>query len=212
MINVFLVDDHALFRQGLKLVLGHSPEIRVVAEAASYGEAVAQLRSCHVDVLIVDLSLPGRDGIDLIAFVRSVHPAIAILVLTMHAEEEYAARALRAGAAGYLTKDSTGTHVIAAIGRVAAGSSYMCPRIAESLAMRVGRGSGHALPHTALSDREYKVFEMLVQGNSITGIARELSLSSKTVSTHKMRLLRKMSMRSETDLVRYAMAHQLGVL
>jgi len=212
MINVFLVDDHALFRQGLKLVLGHNPEIRVVGEASSYGEAVEYLRNRHVDVLVVDLSIPGRDGLDLITFVRSAHPAIGILVLTMHAEEEYAARALRAGAAGYLTKDSTGEHVIAAVGRVAAGSSYMCPRIAESLALRVGRGSGNALPHTGLSDREYKVFEMLVQGNSITGIARELSLSSKTVSTHKMRLLRKMSMRSETDLVRYAMEHQLGVL
>jgi len=212
MINVFLVDDHALFRQGLKLVLGHNPEIRVVGEASSYGEAVEHLRNRHVDVLVVDLSIPGRDGLDLIAFVRSAHPAIGVLVLTMHAEEEYAARALRAGAAGYLTKDSTGENVIAAVGRVAAGSSYMCPRIAESLALRVGRGSGNALPHTVLTDREYKVFEMLVQGNSITGIARELSLSSKTVSTHKMRLLRKMSMRSETDLVRYAMEHQLGVL
>jgi DNA-binding NarL/FixJ family response regulator len=212
MINVFLVDDHALFRQGLKLVLRHSPEIRVVGDAASYGEAVEQLRNADVDVLVADLSIPGRDGLDLIAYVRAAHPAVAILVLTMHAEEEYAARALRAGAAGYLTKDSTGEHVIAAVARVAAGSSYMCPRIAESLALRVGRSNGHGPPHTALSDREYKVFEMLVQGNSITGIARELSLSAKTVSTHKMRLLRKMSMRSETDLVRYAMEHQLGVL
>jgi DNA-binding NarL/FixJ family response regulator len=212
MINVLLVDDHALFRQGLKLVLGRSPEIRVVGEAASYGEAIEKLRNSDVEVLIADLSIPGRDGLDLITYVRSVHPAIAILVLTMHAEEEYAARALRAGAAGYLTKDSTGEHVIAAVGRVAAGSTYMCPRIAESLALRVGRANGSALPHTVLSDREYKVFEMLVQGNSITGIARELSLSAKTVSTHKMRMLRKMSMRSETDLVRYAMEHQLGVL
>jgi DNA-binding NarL/FixJ family response regulator len=212
MINVFLVDDHALFRQGLKLVLGHSTEIRVVGEASSYGEAVEQLRQCHADVLIADLSIPGRDGLELISYVRSAHPSIAILVLTMHAEEEYAARALRAGAAGYLTKDSTGEHVIAAVGRVAAGSSYMCPRVAESLALRVGRANGNTLPHTGLTGREYKVFEMLVQGNSITGIARELSLSAKTVSTHKMRLLRKMSMRSETDLVRYAMQHQLGVL
>src|SRR5262249_24880730 len=151
MINVLLVDDHALFRQGLKLVLGHSPEIRVVGEAASYGDAVDQLRSCFADVLVVDLSIPGRDGIDLIAYVRSAHPDIAILVLTMHAAEEYAARALRAGAAGYLTKDSTGEHVITAVRRVAAGSSYMCPRIAESLALRVGRGGRDALPHTALS-------------------------------------------------------------
>jgi DNA-binding NarL/FixJ family response regulator len=212
MINVFLVDDHALFRHGLKLVLGQSREIHVVGEAACYGEAVEKLRGGHVDVLAVDLSLPGRDGIDLIAYLRSAHPGIAILVLTMHDEEEYAARALRAGAAGYLTKDSTADHVIAAVNRVAAGGSYMCPRIAENLALRVGRGSGDALPHTALSGREYKVFEMLVQGNSITGIARELSLSSKTVSTHKMRLLRKMSMRSENELVRYAVKHQLGVL
>lgn len=212
MFNVFLVDDHALFLQGLKLILGRNPEIRVVGEASGYGEAVEQLRNCHVDVLIVDLSIRGRDGIDLIAYVSSAHPEIAILVLTMHAEDEYAVRALRAGAAGYLTKESTGEHVVAAIGRVAAGSTYMCPRIAESLALRIGRGSGNLLPHTALSDREYKVFEMLVKGNSITGIARELSLSSKTISTHKMRLLRKMSMRSETDLVRYAMEHQLGVL
>jgi len=212
MIDVFLVDDHALFRQGLKLVLGRSPDIRVIGEASGYGEAVEQLRNREVDVLVVDLSIRGRDGIDLIAYVASAHPEVAILVLTMHAEDEYAARALRAGASGYLTKDSTGEHVVAAITQLAAGGTYMCPRIAESLALRFGRGNGNELPHTALSDREYKVFEMLVKGNSITGIARELSLSSKTISTHKMRLLRKMSMRSETDLVRYAMEHRLGVL
>lgn len=212
MINVFLVDDHALFRHGLKLVLGQSSEVHIAGEAASYGEALEKLRQTHVDVLALDLSIPGRDGIDLIGCVRSAHPSIAILVITMHDEEEYAARALRAGAMGYLTKDSSAEHVIAAVSRVAAGSSYMCPRIAERLAMRVGKGTSDAPPHTGLSDREYKVFEMLVQGNSITGIARELSLSSKTVSTHKMRLLRKMSMRSETELVRYALKHQLGSL
>jgi DNA-binding NarL/FixJ family response regulator len=212
MIEVLLVDDHALFRQGLRGLLGCAADIRVVAEASSYPQAVDMLRTNRVDVLVTDLSLPGRDGIDLITYVKSVRPAIEILALSMHEDEEHATRALKCGALGYVTKSSTSEDLISAIRRVAIGRTYVCPSISENLMMRFTRNVSEAAPHTSLSDREFRIFEMLVQCQTTTKIARELSLSVKTISTHKTRLLNKMGLRHQGELVRYAIEHKLAGL
>ncbi len=209
MIRLLIADDHLMFRQGIRGLLADQEDMQVVAEAANYGEVMNALRSHEFEVAVVDLSMPGRDGIEMITHVKALRPALRILVLTMHHEEQYAARALRAGANGYLTKGSAAEQLVTAIRRLATGGEYVCADVAERLALEYGRNDSADRPHTRLSNREYRVFEMLVAGKTGSEIARELSLSAKTVSTHKMRLLRKMNLRSQTELVRYAIAHGL---
>ena len=209
MIKVLLVDDHALFRQGLREVLAKASDIRVSAEAGSYAQAIEMLRVNDVNVVVADLSMPGRDGIDLISHVRTSSPEVAILVLTMHEDSEYAARALRSGAAGYMTKASTSEDLISAIRRIASGRSYVSPIVSENLMERFTRTDSETPPHTTLSLREFRIFELLVQCQTTTRIARELSLSVKTVSTHKTRLLKKMGLQHQGELVRYAIEHKL---
>jgi two-component system invasion response regulator UvrY len=210
MIKVLLVDDHALFRQGLREVLAKAPDIRVSAEAGSYAQAIEMLRANDINVVVADLSMPGRDGIDLISHVKTSSPEVSILVLTMHEDSEYAARALRAGASGYVTKASTSDDLISAIRRIASGRSYVSPSVSENLMERFTRSDSEMPPHTTLSHREFRIFELLVQCQTTTGIARELSLSVKTVSTHKTRLLKKMGLQHQGELVRYAIEHKLA--
>jgi two-component system, NarL family, invasion response regulator UvrY len=209
MIKVMLVDDHALFRQGLREVLAKASDIRVSAEAGSYAQAIEMLRVNDVNVVVADLSMPGRDGIDLISHVRTSSPEVAILVLTMHEDSEYAARALRSGASGYMTKASTSEDLVSAIRRIASGRSYVSPSVSENLMERFTRSDSETPPHTTLSHREFRIFELLVQCQTTTRIARELSLSVKTVSTHKARLLKKMGLQHQGELVRYAIEHKL---
>ena len=210
MIRLLLVDDHALFRQGLKGLLVAAPDIRVVAEAGSYAQALEMLRVNQVNVVVADLSMPGRDGIDLVSHIKGSDPAISILVLTMHEDCEYATRALRAGASGYMTKASTSEELVSAIRRIASGRTHVSPSVSESLMLRFTRGDADAPPHTTLSHREFRIFELLVQCQTTTRIARELSLSVKTVSTHKTRLLKKMGLQHKGELVRYAIEHKLA--
>jgi len=209
MIRVLLVDDHALFRQGLKGLLGGAPDIRVVAEAGSYAHAIEMLRSNDISVVVADLSMPGRDGIDLITHIKVINPAVLVLVLTMHEDCEYATRALRVGASGYMTKASTSEELVSAIRRIASGRSYVCPSISENLMLRFTRSDSETPPHAMLSQREFRIFELLVRCQTTTHIARELSLSVKTVSTHKTRLLKKMGLHHQGELVRYAIEHNL---
>jgi len=209
MIRTLLVDDHALFRQGLKGLLSTAPDIRVVAEAGSYAQAIEMLRANDVNVVVADLSMPGRDGIDLISHIKVVNPAISVLVLTMHEDCEYAARALRSGASGYMTKASTSEELVSAIRRIASGRSYVCPSISENLMLRFTRTDSETPPHATLSHREFRIFELLVRCQTTTRIANELSLSVKTVSTHKTRLLKKMGLQHQGELVRYAIEHNL---
>jgi DNA-binding NarL/FixJ family response regulator len=209
-IRILLVDDHALFRQGLKGLLASAPDLRVVAEAGSYSQAIEMLRTNDVSVVVADLSMPGRDGIDLISHIKGANPSVVILVLTMHEDCEYATRALRSGALGYMTKAATSDELVSAIRRIASGRSYVCPSVSESLMLRFTRSDSDAPPHSALSHREFRIFELLVQCQTTTRIARELSLSVKTVSTHKTRLLKKMGLRHQGELVRYAIEHKLA--
>ncbi len=208
MIRILIADDHTIMREGLKRILDGAEDITVVGEATDGFETLAQVRKGGFDLLMLDLSMPGRSGVELIRQIKDEVPKLPILVLTMHEEEQYAVRAIRAGARGYLTKESAGTQLITAIRRVAAGRPYISNEVAEQLAIDV-MPSSEDLPHKELSNREFEVFTFLVGGKSITEIADMLHLSAKTVSTHKTRILQKMAMNSLAEMVQYAVAHHL---
>jgi DNA-binding NarL/FixJ family response regulator len=209
MIRVVIADDHTILREGLRQLLGAEADIEVVAEAADGHEVLARVRSLDFDLLLLDMSMPGKSGIDLIKQVKSEEPKLRVLVLSMHEEIQYAVRAIKAGASGYVTKDSAGTQLVTAIRRVAAGGAFITPEVAEQLALGAMPGA-EGLPHTRLSDREFEVFQRLVAGETVTDIASRLNLSGKTVSTHKARLMAKLGVDNQADLVRYAMKHGLS--
>jgi len=206
MIRVLVADDHQLVRDGLKQLLIAASGIEVVAEAANGEEALAAARQAAPDVALLDMSMPGLSGIDLIKRLRAAHPAVRILVLSMHGERQYAARALKAGASGYLTKDSASEQLVSALRKVAAGGIYMTDAAAVSL---VGGAAGDAPAHERLSDREFEILRLLAAGESPTGIAERLHLSVKTVSTHKAHILEKMRLENTADLVQYALQNGL---
>ena len=208
MIRVVVADDHTLMREGLKRILHGAEDIEVIGEAVDGFETLALVRRGGFDLLLMDLSMPGRSGVDLIRQIKDEAPKLPLLVLTMHEEEQYAVRAIRAGALGYLTKESAGTQLISAIRKVAIGRPYISMEVAEQLAIDA-MPARQDMPHKSLSDREFEVFNLLVSGKSITEIAEMLHLSVKTVSTHKTRILQKMSSHSLAELVQYAVAHGL---
>ncbi|MEO8441294.1 MAG: response regulator transcription factor [Betaproteobacteria bacterium] len=208
MTRIVIADDHTMVREGLKQVLAAAGDLTVIAEAQNGAEVMQRVRELDFDVLLLDMSMPGKSGIELIKQVHSEKPKLRIFVLSMHEEEQYAVRALKAGAAGYLTKESASDLLVAAIRKVAAGGAYITSTVAEQFAL--GAMADTTGPrHAALSDREYQVFEMLVAGKSITDIAGRLNLSVKTVSTHKARIMQKMYMTNNAELVRYAINHNL---
>jgi DNA-binding NarL/FixJ family response regulator len=200
-IRVLLADDHTLVREGLRQLLGATADIRVEGEAANGDEALALVKANDYDLAVLDMSMPGLSGIELIRRLRLEKPRLRLLVLSMHGEAQYAARALKAGAAGYLTKDSASAQLVGAIRKVAAGGVHISEAAAAQL---IGTAQSDASPHTRLSNREFEVFRLLVAGRGPTEIADQLHLSVKTVSTHKTRILEKMGMGSTADLVRYA--------
>ena len=200
-IRVILADDHTLVREGLRQLLGATADIRVEGEAANGDEALALVKANDYDLAVLDMSMPGLSGIELIKRLRLEKPRLRLLVLSMHGEAQYAARALKAGAAGYLTKDSASAQLVGAIRKVAAGGVHISEAAAAQL---VGTPQTDASPHTRLSNREFEVFRLLVAGRGPTEIAEQLRLSVKTVSTHKTRIFEKMGMDSTADLVRYA--------
>ncbi|WMW82284.1 response regulator transcription factor [Undibacterium cyanobacteriorum] len=208
MIRLLIADDHTIMREGLKRILDGIEDIQVIGEAIDGHDTITKLRSLTLDVLLLDLSMPGRSGVDLIHQVRNEFPKLPILILTMHEEEQYAVRAIRAGANGYLTKESAGTQLVTALRKVASGRPYISIEVAEQLAMSAMAGSTE-VPHTALSDREFEVFQLLAKGKSITEIGELLHLSVKTVSTHKTRIMQKMGLNSISELVQYAINHKL---
>ena len=208
MIRVLLADDHAIVRAGLKELLTATGDLQVVGEATNGQEALAAVRKGGFEVLVLDMSMPGRSGIELIKLVKAERPALRVLVLSMHSEEQYAVRAVRAGASGYLTKETAAEELVSAIRRVAGGGAYVTPETAERLVRDAGAGAEREA-HKKLSDREYEVFRMIVSGKSVTDIAGVLNLSVKTISTHKSRILEKMALATQADLVRYAVEHGL---
>jgi DNA-binding NarL/FixJ family response regulator len=207
MIRVVLADDHRIVRAGLKEILADTEDIEVVGEATNGHEVMARVRESAFDVLVLDMSMPGRSGIELIRQVKGEKSGVRVLVLSMHSEEQYAVRALKAGAAGYLTKDSAADQLVAVIRRIAGGGAYVTPETAQRLALGLDATEGP--PHASLSDRELQVFHMIAAGKSVSEVAATLTLSVKTVSTHKTRIMQKLNVGNQTELIRYAMRHRL---
>ena len=208
MIRIVIADDHTLMREGLKRIFEGNDEITVVGEAIDGFSVISQVRKGGFDMLLLDLSMPGRSGIDLIRQIRTEAPKLPILVLTMYEEEQYAVRSIRAGAQGYLTKECAGDQLVNAIKKVASGRPYISMEVAEQLALGIMTPEKE-MPHTQLSDREFEVFNLLASGKSITDIGAQLHLSVKTVSTHKSRILTKMGMHSLAEIVQYAVTQNL---
>lgn len=208
MIRIVLADDHAILREGLKQVLRTQGDLEIVAEAQDGHEVMSRVRDLDFDVLVLDMSMPGKSGIELIKQVRAEKPKLRILILSMHEERQYAIRAIRAGASGYLTKESASRQLVEAIRKVAGGGAFISAEVAEQLA-HSAMPHAEGPPHASLSDREYQVFQLLVSGRSVSDIAGQLNLSVKTVSTHKARLMEKMGLANQTELVHYAIRHRL---
>jgi DNA-binding NarL/FixJ family response regulator len=206
--RVLIADDHAIVREGLRRILATDPDFVVLGEAKDSHEVVAAARAGGFDVLLLDLSMPGRSGIELVRQVKAERPEVRVLVLSMFDEQQYAERAIRAGASGYLTKDTASTQLLAALRKIASGGLFITPAVAEALAVGL-QTADREFPHKRLSDREYEVFLLLAAGDSLTAIAQRLHLSVKTVSTHKTNILEKMKLGSLAELVRYAIAHDL---
>ncbi|HEX7140252.1 MAG TPA: response regulator transcription factor [Vicinamibacterales bacterium] len=209
MIRIAIADDHAIVRKGLRQIIADRNDLRVSGEAASADELLSLLRSHPFDVVVLDLTFGARDGIDLVKTIKSEFPRLRVLILSMHAEDLFALRALRAGARGYVQKESAPEELLTAIRRIAAGGTYVSAAMAERMAQEVVQGGADRLPHERLSDREFEVFRLLGNGKSVTEIAHSLNLSVKTVSTHRTRILEKTGLRTNADVVQYVHSHQL---
>lgn len=208
MIRLLIADDHAIVREGLRKILSQTSDITVEAEAASGHEVLDQLRRTEFDALCLDLSMPSPSGIELVKRIRGEYPKLPILVLSMHSEGLFAARALKAGASGYLTKDQGSDMLVGAIRKIAAGRRFIDPELVDELVFD-NVLSDELQPHERLSDREFEILVMIARGDALTDIADRLFLSAKTISTYKTRAMQKLGLANHTELVRYAIDHQL---
>jgi two-component system, NarL family, invasion response regulator UvrY len=208
MIKVLLADDHALLRGSLKQLLDDTGFVQVVAQAGEYSEIMKAMTANTVDLAILDISMPGKNGVDIVKILKDKYPALKILMLSMHPEDQYAVRCLKAGASGYLTKNTAPEKLVDAIQVIAAGRKYITPELAESLASHLTEDSEKPL-HATLSDREFQTIRMIAAGKKLSEIADELSLSPKTVSVYRARILEKMRMKTNGELTRYALENGL---
>lgn len=206
MIRIVVADDHAVVREGLKSIVTSAEDMVVVGEAADGVHVMQQVRGIDFDMLVLDLSMPGRSGMELIKLVRSEKPKLRILVLSMHEELQYAVRAIKSGASGYLTKESAPTQLIQVLRKIASGGVFISSDVAEQLAMGALHCNRTAV-HERLTEREFEVFRLIAFGTSVTEIAGRLNLSAKTISTHKANLMQKMSLKNQSELIRYAIRH-----
>ena len=208
-IRVLIADDHAIVRQGLRQILSDTPDLTVAGEAENGVQAVQMVRAGDWDVVLMDVSMPDRNGIDALKLIKKEFPRLPVLTLSMYPEEQYAIRALKAGAAGYLTKQSAPELLVTAIRQVASGKKYVSPSLAEELANAIGDDSERP-PHEKLSDREYQTLCMIASGKTPAEIAEALNLSVKTVSVYRARLLEKMNLRNNAELTHYGLKHGLA--
>ena len=206
--NIVIADDHTVVRQGLKQILAAEPDMLVVGEAKNFGETLEVVRTLDWDVLILDYSMPGGNGLHVLKEIKHAYPRRPVLILSMHPEDAIAISALRAGAAGYINKECASEELTVAIRKAVSGKKYVSASLAEKLALELEEGS-EGLPHESLSDREYRVMWLIASGKSITNIADELILSPNTVSTYRIRILKKLKLENNSDLVRYAVKHGL---
>ena len=208
MTRIFVADDHSVVREGLKRIIDEIPEMVVAGEARNGDETLEKVISLECDMVLLDISMPGRNGFDIMRELQAQKPDLRILMLSMHPEEQYAVRALRAGASGYLNKESTSQELITAIQKVATGGRYISSSLAEMLAFNL-TGNKEDMPHESLSDREYQVFCMIAEGKTVKQIAEELMLGIKTISTYRQRVMEKMRMENNAEIIRYAVRKQL---
>ena len=208
MIRVLVADDHAVVRRGVVQILADSPHIVVAGEASCGSEVLRAVRENDYDIILLDIAMPGGSGLEVLKQLHSLRPDVQVLILSMYPEKQYAMRALRAGAAGYLTKDSAPDELVDAIDRIARGDKYITRSLAQELASELGGNADKEL-HEALSDREYQVMRLLAAGNSVSEIAAQLSLSVKTVSTYRTRILEKLDLKTTAEIMHYALARGL---
>ncbi len=206
--KVLIADDHAVVRQGLQQIIKDSGDMVVVGEATTAADVLPKVRALRPDVLILDLTLPGKSGLDILHDLKSERIRVGVLVLSMHGEELFAVRTLRAGAMGYLSKGTAPEEILQALRSIAAGKPFISAKTAEALTLTVGRRQGE-LPHELLSNREYEVFLLLASGNTLTEIANKLSVNSKTISTYKKRIMQKMGLHAVSEFTQYALHHGL---
>jgi DNA-binding NarL/FixJ family response regulator len=208
MIRILLVDEHVVVRDGVKKIFDEQPGEAVFGEASTVQEALHLIRAGSWDVMVLDISLGQRSGLDVLQEAKQLRPRLPVLILTMHAEEQYARRAFRAGAAGYITKDSSRAELVTAINKVSAGGKYVSPALAEKLVFDMARVE-NGPPHEALSQREFEVLRLIASGKMISEIAELLSLSERTISTYRAHILEKMSMKTNAELTHYAIKNSL---
>ena len=207
MLRILIADDHPVVRKGLRQIISETPDMIVADEATNGWEVLSKISAGDYDVVLLDITMPGKDGMDVLTQLKYEKPKLAVLMVSMHPEEQFAIRALRAAASGYLTKESAPDELVNAIWKVSAGGRYVTPSLAEKLAFMVQKVE--QLPHETLSDREYQVMRLIASGKTITDIARELSLSVKTISTYRTRVLEKMKMKNNAELTHYAIKNRL---
>ena len=207
-IRVLLADDHTMFREGVKQVLSNTPDVVVVGEASDAAQALEKAHRLKCDVVVLDISMPGRDGIEVLKQLKQMHPQHHVLILSMYPEDQYAFRAIKAGASGYLTKSKASSALIEAIRKVASGRKYISAEVAEQLAIDLESDTDKPL-HQKLSDREYQVMCMIASGKAVNEIAKDLALSVSSVSTMRSRILGKFRMKTNAEITRYALKHDL---
>ena len=208
MLKLLVVDDHAIVRLGLRQILESEDPGWHVEEAENGREALRKIRDAYWDVVVLDISMPGRNGLEVLKQLRRERSRLPVLILSMHAEEHYAVRVIRAGASGYLTKETAMDNLVAAVRALASGKRFITPSVAERLAVELG-GNYDLVRHQSLSDREYQVFRLIASGKTVTDIGHELSLSVKTISTHRARIMKKMNFRNNAELTHYAIKNAL---
>ncbi len=206
--SIIIADDHPVVRAGLRQILVESGEIRRIAEACDGQDLLEKLKKNRFDIILLDITMPGRNGLEILKELRVLYPSIPVLVLSVHPEEQYALRVIRSGAAGYLTKETAPENLLEAVRRILGGKKYITQEIAEILAASLDERGGVA-PHLRLSDREFETFRMIALGKSLTDIAGEMFLNVKTISTYRRRILDKMNMKSTAELVNYAVKNGL---
>lgn len=209
MYKILIADDHEVVRLGLKLLISEESDMTVTKEAATAHDALASVRKENFDAVVLDITLPGKNGVDLIKELLRVRLALPVLVLTIHPEEQYARRMFKAGAKGYLTKGSPGKEIIRAIRKICGGGTYVSESLAKQLDMDRMFGTASP-PHAGLSDREFQVLTLIASGKTVTEVAEQLSLSAKTISTYRVRILQKMRMHTNAELTRYAISNKLA--
>ena len=208
MIKILMVDDHAIVREGLQRIIDDTSGINIVAEASNGEEAIKMIKKLDLDLVLLDISMPGENGIQTLKEIKKLKKDLPVLMLSMHAEEQYAMRSIKAGASGYLTKDSASDKLVTAIKKINKGRKYISPEVAELLVTDIYHEEDKKL-HTILSDREFEILKLIIKGDTAKKIAKDLTISDKTVSTYRGRILKKLQMKSTADLIKYGIKQNL---